>query len=90
VEPDPNGDPGTDGGRNYDNRVVNPGDPGPYHNFPTSFDEQIINDGGVTVTNDNPEYTQYELPGSLNGTDGNYEVGLDGDGNVVHRCFRKL
>jgi hypothetical protein len=57
-------------------------EPGPYHNFPMSFDEGVFggsrteipgyfNQARPGLTNDS---IQYRLPGSINGQDGTYEI----------------
>lgn len=77
-------------------------EPGPYHNFPESFDDLILEQGSRTVvpgyynkakpllTNDS---IQYRLPGSINGADGMYEIfarpSISGRNEVImHRFFR--
>ena len=58
---------------------------GPYHNFPWSFDAVIISQGDFEIINGN--YSLYTLPGSINGVDGFYEIGVNSDGQIVHRFF---
>ncbi|MFZ1971656.1 MAG: RHS repeat-associated core domain-containing protein [Candidatus Acidiferrales bacterium] len=58
---------------------------GPNHNFPSSFDKEIIQNGEETVGSNG--YTQYNLRGSVNGKEGTYEIGKQ-DGQIVHRFFR--
>lgn len=60
-------------------------DTGPNHNFPSSFDSEIIQSGQKTVGNSG--YTQYNLRGSINGKEGTYEIGVQ-NGQIVHRFFR--
>lgn len=79
-------------------------DPGPYHNFPTSFDKQILGQGNRTVT---PNYynvsrpgvtndaVMYELPGQVNGKNGVFEIGTrpsySGNTEVIwHRFFNPV
>jgi hypothetical protein len=74
---------------------------GPFHNFPESFNRQIFNLGTRTVT---PNYFNlarpglsnngvlYQLPGSVNGTNGMFEIGVrpSASGNtevIMHRFF---
>ncbi|GAA5039038.1 RHS repeat-associated core domain-containing protein [Actinopolymorpha pittospori] len=89
--------------RIFSARVLNRAgeEPGPFHNFPGSFDETIFSSGNRTV---NPGYfnkpkpglsndsVQYRLPGSLNGRNGVYEIftrpSLSGRTEVImHRFF---
>jgi hypothetical protein len=60
-------------------------DPGPNHNFPSSFDKEIIQNGKKTVGSDG--YTQYNLRRSIKGKGGAYEIGTQ-NGQIVHRFFR--
>jgi RHS repeat-associated protein len=60
-------------------------DPGPNHNFPSSFDKEIMQNGQKTVGSDG--YTQYNLRGSVNGREGTYEIGVK-NGQIEHRFFR--
>jgi RHS repeat-associated protein len=71
---------------NYSERVLQrmAEEPGPYHNFPSSFDNTIVNQGTENVISDS--YTQYELRGSINGQAGTYQIGISG-GQVTHRFF---
>jgi hypothetical protein len=74
---------------------------GPFHNFPESFNQQIFNQGTRTVT---PNYynvarpglgndaVMYQLPGSVNGANGMFEIGVrpSVSGNtevIMHRFF---
>jgi len=77
----------------YGDRVLNRAvaEPGPYHNFPSSFDADVLATGTRTVVNDG--YIQYALPGSVNGVQGVYEIGtrptaLGGGELITHRFFR--
>ena len=56
-----------------------------YHQFPKSFDKEIVQSGKNSVTNG--PYKQFDLPGAINGKSGTYEVGVE-DNNIVHRVFR--
>lgn len=76
-------------------------EPGPFHNFPESFNQAIFS-GSKTVT---PNFfnvakpglsntnTLYQMPGAINGTKGIFEIGvrpsLSGNTEVImHRFFR--
>ncbi len=61
------------------------GEPGPYHNFPRSFDADIIRSG--EAREEAGGYTEYTLRGTVNGKSGTYEIGTK-DGEIVHRFFR--
>lgn len=61
------------------------------HNFPAIYDGEIMGQGAPTVTPSG--YTQYSLPGTINGTAGIYEIGgwPNGAGSafeITHRVFR--
>ncbi len=73
-------------GLQYSERVAarSAEDAGPYHNFPSSFDKEIIQNGEKTVGSNG--YTQYNLRGSINGQEGTYEIGVQ-NGQIVHRFF---
>lgn len=77
-------------------------EPGPFHNFPGSFDGAIFSKGSRTVnvgyfnkgkqgmSNDS---VQYRLAGEVNGRSGMYEIftrpAIDGRTEVImHRFFR--
>ncbi len=93
-------------GREYinSNRVVAraSGDPGPFHNFPGSFDREILTNGEQKLSvaffqQVKPGYgasgVQYTLPGTVNGQAGHFEIGtrLSNSGKVeliMHRFFR--
>jgi len=53
-----------------------------FHNFPSSFNQSVVENGDIGVLNEN--YVQYELPGSINGTPGVYQVGGNWVGNVFN------
>ena len=58
---------------------------GPNHNFPRSFDRDIIRNGQKSFGKNG--YEQYNLRGSINGKEGSYELGIQ-NGQVIHRFFR--
>jgi hypothetical protein len=65
-------------------------EPGPNHNFPGSFDDEIFKGNKRVIS---PTYTQYELRGTLNGRSGTYEIGVRPSSSgrnevIVHRFFR--
>ncbi|MCL3862095.1 hypothetical protein [Actinotalea sp. K2] len=77
----------------YSERVIAraAGEPGPFHNFPAMYDDAIIGQGARTVVPSG--YTQYSLPGTINGRAGVYEIGgwPNAAGNafeITHRFFR--
>jgi hypothetical protein len=83
-------------GFDYDPRVLPGSRADPNHNFPTSFDDEILASGqlcGCGITGEG-FYTQYGVGGMLNGTRGTYEVGIVSNPfngqppKVVHRFFR--
>lgn len=67
------------------------------HNFPQTFDKHVINNGRMTSPSsaDGRPYNLYTMPGSLNGSNGSYTVGIrpvqTAQGNqinlITHRCF---
>ncbi|RKH05444.1 hypothetical protein D7V97_23920 [Corallococcus sp. CA053C] len=76
-------------------------EPGPFHNYPESFNKQIFEQGTRTtvanffkkakagLSNDS---VMYELPGNVNGVQGTFEIGvrISTSGNtemIVHRFF---
>jgi hypothetical protein len=90
--------------RIYSARVLNrmAEEPGPMHNFPGTFDQEIFDNGSRTV---NPNYfnkpaplltndsVQYRLPGVINGRQGEYQIftrpSVSGRNEVVmHRFFQ--
>jgi hypothetical protein len=76
-------------------------EPGPFHNFPESFNKQIFESGNRTVTLDyfnkarqglSSDSIQYRLPGTVNGRDGVFEIfarpSTSGNTEVImHRFF---
>jgi hypothetical protein len=81
-------------GFDYDNRTLPGTRPDPNHNFPTGYDDEIYSRGdicGCGFTSDG-FYIEKSLPGTLNGKDGYYELGIihspwGGPPRVVHRFF---
>jgi RHS repeat-associated protein len=77
----------------YGQRVLNRAidEPGPYHNFPQSFDATIIENGAQTVYPNG--YVEYTLQGSIGGEAGTYQIGtvpapLSQGGQIItHRFF---
>ena len=66
-------------------------EPGPFHNFPESYNSAIFKPGNRRVINDN--YVQYELKGSINGKSGKFEIGVKPSASgrtevITHRFFR--
>ena len=57
-----------------------------YHNFPTSFDEQIIQNGAFSQRIQDAAFW-FEAPGSINGQSGIYSIGINQNGIIFHRCF---
>jgi len=56
-----------------------------FHNFPSSFDDFIIQNGTFSLTGDGRYF--YMAPGSINGTQGWYTIGSYPNGVIYHRCF---
>ncbi len=57
-----------------------------YHNFPTSFDEQIIQNGAFSQRIQDAAFW-FEAPGSINSQSGIYSIGINQNGIIFHRCF---
>jgi hypothetical protein len=90
--------------RIYSARVLIRGaeESGPFHNFPESFNQQIFDEGTRTVTPNfynvarpglSSDAVMYEMPGSVNGVGGTFEIGvrpsLSGNTEVImHRFFQ--
>jgi RHS repeat-associated protein len=55
------------------------------HNFPYSFDKVVLSTK-PTVTPSG--YKIYQFPGAMNGKNGFYEIGVNGQGIIDHRFFR--
>jgi Pretoxin HINT domain len=77
-------------------------EPGPFHNFPESFNKQIFESGNRTVTPDffnkartglSNDSIQYRLPGTVNGRDGMFEIftrpSTSGNTEVIMHRFLK-
>ncbi len=63
----------------------------PFHNFPSSFAEHVIQNGDIALLAES--HVQYEVPGVVNGTPGVYQVGgnwVDDVFIVTHSFFKKL
>jgi len=78
--------------RIYSARVLlrSAAEPGPYHNFPMTFDEIIFNGQRSVVSNN---YVLYTCEGGVNSADGVFEIGVRPSASgrvetVVHRFFR--
>jgi hypothetical protein len=77
-------------------------EPGPYHNFPESFDDEIFRRGTRTVVPDyfkqakpgmSADSVQYRLRGTVNGRSGTYEIfaRISQSGRtevIMHRFFK--
>lgn len=69
---------------NYHSRVL--AQDNLYHNFSTTFDNHIIQNGAWSQRlKDGANW--YELPGSINGTDGIYQIGVNGQNTIFHKNF---
>ena len=68
----------------YNSRVLQQTDI--YHDYPYCFDEQILKGGWVYGTSGNS--TMIVAPGSVNGVNGIYTLGINTDkGIIYHRAF---
>ena len=57
-----------------------------YHNFPRSFDNQIMRYGAPSLRiSDGARW--FEMPGSINGVRGNYQIGISNSNRIFHRNF---
>jgi len=57
-----------------------------YHTFPSSFDNHIIQNGAWSQRiKDGANW--YELPGTINGTSGMYQIGINNSNVIFHRNF---
>lgn len=54
------------------------------HNFPMTFDKLILETG--TRVPKKGGYTEYSLPGTINGRSGRYEIGVKNKA-ITHRFF---
>jgi RHS repeat-associated protein len=55
------------------------------HNFPYSFDKHILQTPAISKNNG---YNIYQLPGSMNGKNGVFEIGVNNKNIIDHRFFR--
>jgi RHS repeat-associated protein len=55
------------------------------HNFPYSFDKHILQTPAIPQKNG---YNIYQLPGSMNGKNGVFEIGVNSKNVIDHRFFR--
>ncbi|MBB6568716.1 RHS repeat-associated core domain-containing protein [Kribbella sandramycini] len=76
-------------------------EPGPFHNFPESFDDVIFSKGTRTVTQNffnkpkpgmSNDSIMYKLPGNINGRSGNFEIATRPTASgrselIMHRFF---
>jgi RHS repeat-associated protein len=70
----------------YDPRVRARGVEDPVsHNFPYSFDKHILESTAIPKKNG---YNIYQLPGSMNGKKGVFEIGVNKKNVIDHRFFR--
>jgi len=77
---------GDDSGPQYHDRVRQRALEDPVgHNFPPSYDSEILATDPIPRPNN---YTIFRKPGSLNGNDGVFEIGVNKDGVINHRVFR--
>lgn len=65
-------------------------EPGPFHNFPESFNDGIFKGKRTVIKKD---YVQYSQRGSLNGRSGTFEIGVKPSASgrtevITHRFFR--
>lgn len=60
-----------------------------YHAFPRSFDNHIIQNGAWSqrITD---RANWFELPGTINGTKGMYQIGINNSNEIFHRSFIPL
>ena len=56
------------------------------HNLPYSFDADILATTPIQKPNG---YTMYQMPGSIGTTNGVFEIGVNKDGVIDHRFFRR-
>ena len=64
-------------------------EPGPFHNFPSSFDSAIFSGSRLNLS---PNYTLYSLRGVINGRTGAFEIGVRPSASgrtqvITHRFF---
>jgi len=80
--------PATDVCIQYEQKVLDKAAADPFHNFPWSFDQHILQNGYDFLTRSG--YQMWVMPGSANGYEGVYELGgkvIDGVFNLSHRVF---
>lgn len=71
-------------GISYNSRVI--AQKNLYHNFPKSFDKHIIQNGSWSQRiKDGTNW--FELPGSINGTKGVYQIGVNNSSSIFHKNF---
>lgn len=60
-----------------------------YHNFPRAFDDHIIENGAWSQRiKDGADW--FEMPGTVNGKSGMYQIGINRAGEVFHRNFMEI
>ena len=57
-----------------------------YHNFPTAFDDIIIQNGSVAQRISDGAF-MYTAPGTINEVQGVYTIGINQQNMIFHRCF---
>ena len=68
----------------YQDRVLKASDK--FHNFPVSFDKEIIKNGAWSQRlKDGADW--YELKGTINNTDGIYQIGINASDEIFHKAF---
>jgi RHS repeat-associated protein len=103
------GSQGTDAAAQAPNRIYSrreltrlAAEPGPFHNFPESFNQQIFEQGTRTATPNfwrtpkpgmSNDSVMYRLRGTVNGVEGTFEIGVrpSASGNtevIMHRFFK--
>ena len=55
------------------------------HNFPYTYDDSIL--GAIPISKPNG-YNIYQMPGTMNGRNGVFEIGVTKNGVIDHRFFR--
>jgi hypothetical protein len=59
-------------------------DSGLFHSFPTLVAQEVLSTEGQVI---NANYTLYTLQGSINGSEGVYEIGVNAAGQISHYFF---
>jgi len=73
-------------GYKYDARVAGRAAEDPVsHNFPYRFDDTVLSTTPVSKPNG---YNMFRQPGTMNGKEGVFEIGVTKDGVIDHRFFR--